>query len=90
MFLVFFLKLKTLPPQIPLFYSQVWGEDQLGKIWMIFIIPFLMILFVFINNFLKNKYFKNQLVFITIFYYTNLLIIISFTLIFLKIIFLVS
>jgi hypothetical protein len=27
---------QKLPPQIPLFYSQPWGQDQLGNPWMLF------------------------------------------------------
>lgn len=90
MIIVFLIKVNNLPPQIPLFYSLPWGENQLAETWMIFIIPILMILFIFINNFLEKKFFLNNNLIKKIFYYLNLLIIISFTYIYLKIIFLIS
>lgn len=37
-----------LPPQIPLFYSQPWGEEQLGfKIQMLFLPVFAFLIFAF-------------------------------------------
>ncbi len=90
MLIAFIIKLNTLPPQIPLFYSLPWGESQLAETWMIFFIPLLMLLFIFLNNFIEKKlFFENDFI-KKIFYYLNILIIISFTFIFLKIILLVS
>ena len=39
MILIFAVEYHRLPPQIPLFYSKLWGEDQLGEVWMIFLLP---------------------------------------------------
>ncbi len=88
--LVFIIKINNLPPQIPLFYSLPWGENQLAETWMIFFIPLIMILFIFINNFIEKKFFFENDFIKKIFYYLNILIIVSFTFIFLKIILLVS
>lgn len=90
MILAVIFKLGSLPPQIPLFYSRPDGELQLGQWWLIFIIPLLLNFFYILNNFLVKKYFPENSFVKTFVYYLNLFLIISFTLIFLKIIFLVS
>lgn len=87
---VLVLKFNRLPPQIPIFYSRLWGEDQLAEWWMIFLLPIISNLFFFLNLFLyKRFFFKNEFV-KKIVIYLNLFIIISLTLIFIKIVFLVS
>lgn len=79
-----------LPPQIPLFYSRPWGEDQLVDYWFIFILPFLLHVFIFLNIYLYNRFFlPNQLV-KKIMDTANWLFIVLCTLIFLKIIFLIT
>ena len=83
-------RFSRLPPQIPLFYSRAWGEDQLVDYWLIFILPFLLHLFIFLNIYIYNKYFlPNQLVkkIIDILHWV---FIILATGIFLKIIFLIT
>lgn len=84
LFIAFF---NQLPPQIPLFYSKIWGEDQLGELWMIFIIPLLMNGFYIFNNFLQSKFLVNNNFAKKIFFYVNWGIILSFTFVFIKIIF---
>jgi len=86
----FIFRFGTLPPQIPLFYSRPSGELQLTDTWMIFIIPFILNILYITNNYLENKFFSNNDLTIKIFRYLNLFLIIVFTLIFIKIIFLVS
>lgn len=44
-----------LPPQIPLFYSKPWGEDQLAEKWMIFLLPVLSHTIFLFNSILYNK-----------------------------------
>ncbi|GAB4219933.1 MAG: hypothetical protein Fur009_8240 [Candidatus Microgenomates bacterium] len=90
MFLIFFLKLKTFPPEIPLFYSKPSGELQIADSWMIFLLPMLLNIMFFINNFIYNRFFLNEEIVKKIFYYLNLFLIISFTLIFIKIVLLIS
>lgn len=90
MIVVFLLRLKTFPPEIPLFYSKPNGELQITESWMIFLIPFLLNIIFFINNYLLNKFFLNEEIIKKIFYYLNLFLIISFSLIFIKIVFLIT
>jgi hypothetical protein len=90
MIAAFLLKLNHLPPQIPLFYSRLWGEDQLADTWLIFLVPIFLTLLIFINNnLLKRFFYENELI-KKMFYYLNLFLIIGFTLIFIKIVFLIS
>jgi len=90
MLFIFILKLNRLPPQIPLFYSHLFGEDQLGDLWMIFILPFFLNFFFFLNNLFYKKFFCDNLLVKKIVDYVNLFLIIIIPLIFLRIIFLVS
>jgi len=90
MIITFLLRFFRLPPQIPLFYSQLWGESQLADSWVIFILPIFMNLLFFINRYIFNKFYAENNFTKNIFYYLNLFLIISFTLIFIKIIFIVS
>jgi len=90
MLIVFIWRWKTFPPQIPLFYNKPWGEDQLADSWIIFIIPLFINLFFYLNNLFQKKFFpENDFVKKLIFYF-NLLIIIGGSLIFIKIILLVT
>ena len=86
MILTFILKFNNLPPQIPLFYSKPLGEDQLTDTWMIIILPLLLNILFFINNFISRKFFSEHELAKKILYYLNLFLIISFTFIFVKII----
>lgn len=90
MFLTFLFKSGTLPPQIPLFYSRPQGEFQLTEWWYIFLIPVLMNGLFFLNTFLYAKFFEgNDFVKIFIRYF-KIFLIVSFSLIYLKIIFLIT
>ncbi|MCX7880894.1 MAG: hypothetical protein N2482_00050 [Patescibacteria group bacterium] len=89
-FLIFILKINRLPPQIPLFYSKLWGEDRLADLWMIFFLPFFLNFFVFINNFVSKKFFKENPLIQKILSYLNLFLIIVVPLIFIKIITLIA
>lgn len=84
------LKIKHLPPQIPLFYSKVWGEDVLADSWFIIIIPILMHLFVFLNLLINNKFFKEEAVIKKIIYFFTYFLIATFTFIFIKILFFIT
>jgi len=87
---VFILKFNHLPPQIPLFFSRRFGEEQLGDLWMIVFLPFSLNLFFFINNFFYKKFFSGNLLVKKIVDYVNLFLTIIVPVIFLRIIFLVS
>lgn len=90
MILAVIFKLRTLPPQIPLFYSRPDGEAQLGEWWFIFLIPILLNFFYVLNKVVVRRFFSANSFVKTFIDYLNLFLIISFTLIFLKIVFLVS
>lgn len=45
-------KFSSLPPQIPLYYSQPWGEAQLASASSIIILPVASVLVLIINNIL--------------------------------------
>ena len=86
---VFGIFLNRLPPQLPLFFSKVWGEDQLGELWMIFLIPICLNSFYFLNAFMEKKIFANNKYITQLISYVNIFLIVSFTYIFLRIIFIV-
>lgn len=90
MVLMFFLRYQTLPPQVPLFYTHTAGEDQLAEWWMIFLLPVLLNLFYFINRFISNKFFPGNDFVKRLLNYLNITLMISVTIIFAKIIFLVT
>ena len=83
-------KFNTLPPQVPLFYSKTTGEDQLADTWSILILPLFMNLLFFLNNFIYRRYFRDNILVQKILYFLNLFLIVSFTLILIKIIFVVT
>ncbi|OGK17211.1 hypothetical protein A2774_02310 [Candidatus Roizmanbacteria bacterium RIFCSPHIGHO2_01_FULL_39_12c] len=87
---VILFRFRYLPPQIPLFYSNPPGENQLADTWMIGILPLFMNSLFFLNRFINFRLFKNEEFIQKIFQYLNLFLIISFTLIFAKIIFLIT
>lgn len=90
-FLVIALKWRVLPPQIPLFYSRPWGEDQLAGKEMIFLIPVASFGISLINEILARVFFKKAGVFFEkISFYSSFLISILGCISLLKIIFLVD
>lgn len=90
MITTFALRYSRLPPQIPLFYSRLWGEDQLADLWLIFLLPFFMNLLYFFNKDILNRFYSENELIKNIFYYLNFFLITGFTLIFIKIIFMIS
>ena len=75
----FAFKFSSMPPQIPLLYSQQWGEDQLVDYWFIFIIPFILHVFIFLNIYIYNKVFLPNLLIKRIIDTTNWFFILLFT-----------
>ncbi len=90
MILTFLFRLSRLPPQLPLFYSKPWGEDQLVDSWLIFILPVLMNSFYFLNNWFYKKFFRENFFVKKIIDYLNLFLVVFTALFFLKIIFIVT
>jgi hypothetical protein len=84
------LNFNHLPPQIPLLYSKPWGEDQLADVWMIIVLPFFLNGLYFLNNALYRRFFSgNEFVKKNI-DYLNIFLMVSITLIFIKIVTLVT
>lgn len=52
-------KYGDLPPQIPLFYSRPWGEEQLAGSLNIFLLPIFSLVFLLINNLLAVFFLKS-------------------------------
>jgi len=90
MVITFFFKLSKLPPEIPLFYSRAAGDAQIADWWMIFLLPLLMNLLFYANTFVYKRFFLGNEFVEKVIYYFKLLLISAFTLIFVKIIFLVT
>lgn len=84
------LRLNHLPPQIPLFFSKPWGEDQLVDTWMILILPVLLDILYFSNLSLCKLYFQENEFVKKIVQYLNIFLMVTFTLIFIKIVTLVT
>lgn len=84
------LRFNHLPPQIPLYFSKPWGEDQLVDNWMIFLFPVLLDILYFVNVSLVKRYFKENELVKKMIQYLNVFLMIAFTLIFIKIISLVT
>ncbi len=59
-FALLFIKFNSLPPQIPLYYSQPWGETRLAPVSSIFLLPLFSILVAFLNNLLAIFFLKSQ------------------------------
>ncbi|MCX6732028.1 MAG: hypothetical protein NTV98_00635 [Candidatus Roizmanbacteria bacterium] len=87
---VYIVRMHTIPPQIPLFYSLPIGEDQLVEWWMIFIIPFLMNALYMLNRFIYHTYFHREDFEKSVLKYVNITVIVVCTYLFIRIILLVS
>jgi hypothetical protein len=49
-----------LPPEVPLFYSRPWGERQLASPFLLFLLPVVSILVLFVNSLLATTVFKKE------------------------------
>lgn len=90
MILIFFIEFGHLPPQIPLFYSKPWGEDQLAEVWMIFLLPIFLDIFVVGNYFIVKRIFSDDLYVKKLMSYVNIFLVAVFFLVYLKIFLLIS
>ncbi len=90
MLAVFLLRMKTLPPQIPLFYSFPLSGERLADSWMIAFLPVLANLFFVVNVFLFKKFFNGNDFARKIIDFLNGFVVIAFALIFIRIILLVT
>ncbi len=86
----FVLKYSSVPPQVPLFYSQGDGDQQMADTYLLFLLPLVCYLLVFANMFIRNKFFSDVFLIERIVYYLNIAIILLTTFTFLKILLLIS
>lgn len=54
------LRWQNLPPQIPLFLSKPWGEEQLADRWMLIIFPICVNGIWFLNWFIAKQFFQQN------------------------------
>lgn len=87
---IFLLKFTSFPPQIPLFYSRLEGDDQIADLFLIFLLPLLTLIMVFTNTLFVRKYLKENALVTKITYYINITIISLLTFIFVRIVFLIT
>ena len=90
MLIAFLFKFNSLPPQIPFFYSKPSGDSQIVDWWLIFLIPIIMNVLYLLNNFIYKKFFLNNEFVYKIIHYFKIIIVVSFVLIYLKILFLIT
>ena len=88
--LTFLFRFNSLPPQLPLFYTRPWGEEQLADSWVIIMIPVFANMLFFLNDYLYKKYFLGNMMVKKMSEFLSVFLFISFTLLFVKIIFLIS
>lgn len=69
-FLVLGLTFRKLPPVVPLYYCAPWGEEQLGRSFELFLIPFATIVFFVINFLLAKLFVKKDLFLVQILMWT--------------------
>lgn len=86
----YLMRMKTIPPQIPLLYSLPIGEDQLVEWWMIFLIPILMNGLYVLNTLIYQKYFHREDFEKAMLKAVNTTVLVMCTYLFVRILFLVS
>jgi len=83
-------KYQVLPKQIPLFYSQPWGESQIADVWYILLLPIFMNVIFYVNEQIAKKFFPQNKLIKNILSVSNVILIVGYTGIFMKIVFLIS
>lgn len=86
----YFLRASTLPPQIPLFYSLTEGNNTIVPTFYLSLLPLLSLLIVITNMLLYHRILNHDLFVRKLLYYASVTSIVVTTVIFLKIIFLIS
>jgi hypothetical protein len=65
---------RFIPPQVPLFYSRPWGDEQLVDKIILFFIPAVSLVFNIINLLLGNYFLGKEKLLAKFFIFTNFLI----------------
>lgn len=55
--------LLTAPPEIPLYYSRAWGENQVATKWAVLLFPIMLNVTFFVTNWFVRKKFAEEEVF---------------------------
>lgn len=76
---------RRIPPEVPLYYSKPWGDQQLADNWQLIMLPFLMHLFVLGNMFVAKKWFSEVVVVQKMMFWANIVTIALFTFVSIKI-----
>jgi hypothetical protein len=79
-----------LPPQVPLFYSRPWGQDQLADKQFLFIVPAVASVLFLVHTLVNGKYVKVNKLMVHIFLWGQLAVNILATVVVIKTILLVS
>lgn len=87
---IFLLNINRMPPELPLYYSRPPGEAQIAPWWMLFSLPLIMNGFVVVNGYLARRVFKNNPLIGQTFRVFTIGAIVALTLVFLKIILLIT
>ena len=58
--------LMTAPPEIPLYYSRLWGEAQVATKWELILLPVLMNISFYVTHWFIHKRFVDEPVFTSI------------------------
>lgn len=87
-FLFIFIFWSKLPPQIPLFYSRPWGDEQLGSSYWLLILPF-SLLGLLIFNLILSSLCKKEILLAKIFVWTPVILILLTTITVIKILLLI-
>lgn len=85
----FVIKINTLPPQIPLYYSRPGSDLQIVQVYYVFLIPLISLIFIGLNSIIAARVLKDHFV-KTIAHFQNIFIIVVMFYIFVRIIALVS
>lgn len=88
--IVALVKLPSLPPQIPLFYSLSSGQSRVVDSYMMLVLPIIAILFLLFNKFVLAKLAEDNDLTKSILRFTNIGIVILLSLICVKILLLVT
>lgn len=80
----------TMPPEVPLFYSLIEGEDTITPSYYLFLLPIISLVIILVNIFVYRRIFTHDLFVRKVLYYSSVGAIVISTFVFLKILFLVS
>lgn len=83
-------KFNSLPPKVPLYYSLPWGESQLVNSSLLFLLPTVSVVILFIDSLFSVSFFKNLSLLSRLSIITALLVSFFITITLFKIIFLVT